>query len=148
MVQAVLDPATPKRAASAANKQTRTVCSDVRVIPRVREQVLRPNDRDGALRRDLARERERGGDDGVAGAGHDARDEPELERLGGGEGARGERELGGEGRVAGELWEARERADVGGEPDVDFLGCGRAAAACALASASAVARREEGGFCD
>ena len=93
----------------------------VRMVPSVLQQVFRPKHGDRRLLRDQLRGLQRRGDDLVPAAGHDARDEPALLRLRRGEGARGERELGDEALVARHLWHARERADVGGEADVDFL---------------------------
>ena len=91
------------------------------MVPRMEQDALRPEHRDGRLLRDQLRGLQRRGDDLVPAAGHDARDEPALLRLRRGEGARGERELGDEALVARHLWHARERADVGGEADVYFL---------------------------
>lgn len=91
------------------------------MIPRVQKQLLRAHDRDGALARDLARERERGAHDALAPALDDARDEAEAERVRGAERARGVRELVQERGRGERLGRARERADVRGQPDIHFL---------------------------
>lgn len=57
----------------------------------------------------------------VAAALDDARDKPELLRLRRGEVARGVRQLIQQAVVPDDLRQARERADVGGEANVDFL---------------------------
>lgn len=105
-----------------------------RVVPRMHQQVLRPQHRDGRLLRDHARERERGAHDIVAPTRNDARDKAHALRLGRGEVARGVRELVHEALVARDLGQARERPDVGGEADVCFLqrqsACRRAQREC------------------
>ena len=87
----------------------------------MQKQPLRPHHRDGRLLRYKLRRLERGGDDLVPPPLHDARDEPELLRLRGGEGPRGEGELVHEALVPGHFGHAREGADVCCEADVDFL---------------------------
>ena len=103
------------------------------MVPRMKQQPLRPKHRDGRLLRNQRRSRKRRGDDLGAAAGDDAGDEPARERLGGGEGARGERELVHEALVARHFGHTRERADVRCQSDVDFLSTQFVSAECSKA---------------
>lgn len=94
------------------------------MVPRMQQQPLRAHHRDGRLLRDEPRRLQRRGHDLCSPALHDFGDEPERQRLVCGEGARGVGELAHEGLVARGGGDAREGADVCGQPDVDFLRVG------------------------
>ena len=91
------------------------------MVPCVQQHALRPDDRDGRLPRDHTRRLERRREHFVAPAGHDSRDEAHARRLVCAELARGICKLVYETMVPCNFGQARERADVCGEPDVYFL---------------------------
>ena len=91
------------------------------MVPGVQQELLRAQHRDRGLLRDQRCSFQRGLHDLVSPSVDDTRDEPDGQRLGSGEVARGQGQLGRERLVASYLREAGERTDICCKPDVDFL---------------------------